>query len=77
MSRRDPSAADGAGVYPPLHRCDACTHLETVHQLDKGRRRGCHTSKCPCAGFVPGPVQDRCPTCGATWDALEAARRMP
>lgn len=45
MSRQDPGAATGAGVYPPTRRC-VCGESEMVHNLTGGTRRGCPASGC-------------------------------
>lgn len=50
---RDQGAARGGPVREP-GRC-ACGHLEPLHTLRPGRRRGgCSTSACGCGGYEPG-----------------------
>lgn len=50
---RDQGAARGGPVREP-GRC-ACGHLEPLHTLRAGRRRGgCSSSTCGCGGYEPG-----------------------
>lgn len=50
---RDQGAARGGPVREP-GRC-ACGHLEPLHTLRPGHRRGgCSTSTCCCGGYEPG-----------------------
>lgn len=77
MSRQDPGAATGAGIYPPARRC-TCGEVEAVHTLTGGVRRGCARGGCRCRAFEPAPVDpDRCPTCGAHRSAIEAIGGTP
>ena len=85
MTRQDPGAATGAGVYPTEPRCgrQGCGHSAAFHAL--GRRAGmasqwirtaCSNSGCECSRYVPGePEPERCRCCGAPWNPIEAARK--
>ena len=74
MSRSDPGAATGTGVYPPQRWC-VCGQLETLHILSDGKRRGCPHSHCK--RFEPGPAPDpsRCGVCGAQMSVFEQMRK--
>ena len=81
MSRNDPGAATGTGVYPIAPPC-VCGCAAEFHAF--GQRGGqqvrthCDTGGCPCRLYVAVPVDrgqpDRCKVCGAALSAIEAAR---
>jgi PHP family Zn ribbon phosphoesterase len=67
-------------VYPQDPEC-VCGHAGALHGF--GRRGGqtvrtaCSASTCDCSRYATNPVppvEHRCPTCGAHWNAIEAAR---
>ena len=52
MSAQDPGAATGGPIREP-GRCASCHHLEPLHTLTNGKRRGCSCSTCPCPTYTP------------------------